>query len=142
MMSMVQVVLSLVLVVTGSAKQPPSYEDALQQAQEENKPLLILIGAKWCAACEVMKRDTIEPMKHSGELKDVIVTYLDKDSRPELAQQLMKGETLPQVVMFCKDQDQWRRLSLTGMQSKSRMLELLGRVAGHPSAPSTVQVIR
>lgn len=139
---MVQVLLTLMLAVTGPSKEAPSYEEALQRAQEENKPLLILVGAKWCAACEVMKRETIEPMKQSGELKEVIVTYLDKDQRPELAQQLMKGETLPQVIMFCKEQDQWRRLSLTGMQSKPRMLELLGRVASNPNLVDPVRVVR
>ncbi len=125
---MVRVVLALLLSVTGTAvNKPLTYEEAIQQSQKENKPILILIGAKWCASCELMKRDTIEPMKSAGELKDVIVTYVDKDERPELAQQLMKGETLPQVVMFCKDSDQWRRLSLTGMQNKNRMQELLAR---------------
>jgi thiol:disulfide interchange protein len=139
---MVQVLLTLMLAVTGPSKEAPSYEEALQRAQEENKPLLILVGAKWCAACEVMKRETIEPMKQSGELKEVIVTYLDKDQRPELAQQLMKGETLPQVIMFCKEQDQWKRLSLSGMQSKPRMLELLGRVASNPNLVDPVRVVR
>jgi|694.fasta_scaffold00028_124 thioredoxin-like negative regulator of GroEL len=131
---MVQVILTLVLAVTGVPSKPIAYEEAIEQAQKENKPVLILVGAKWCAACEIMKRETIEPMKAEGELKDVIVTYVDKDQRPELAQQLMKGETLPQVVMFAKDNDQWRRLSLTGMQTKSRIQEMLGRVASLPAA--------
>jgi thiol:disulfide interchange protein len=126
---MVQVVLAMLLAVTNtSIDKPLTYEEAMQKAQKENKPLLILVGAKWCASCEVMKRDTIEPMKAAGELKEVVVTYIDKDERPELAQQLMKGETLPQTVMFCKDATQWRKLSLTGMQTKSRMQELLARV--------------
>ncbi len=125
---MVQVVLALLLSVTGTTNNKPlTYEEAIQQSQKENKPILILVGAKWCSACELMKKDTIEPMRSAGELKDVIVTYVDKDERPELAQQLMKGETLPQVVMFCKDSDQWRRLSLTGMQTKTRMQELIAR---------------
>ena len=137
---MVQVLLTMVLAVTGVSSKPLTYEEALQQAQNDNKPMLILVGAKWCAACEVMKRDTIEPMKASGELKDVVVTYLDMDQRPELAQQLAKGETLPQVVMFCKEQNHWRRLSLTGMQSRSRMQELLGRVAKSPAGePATLR---
>ncbi|MBX3421081.1 MAG: thioredoxin family protein [Pirellulaceae bacterium] len=132
--------MSLLLAVTGASSKPATYEEALQQAQNENKPLLVLVGAKWCVACEVMKRETIEPMKASGELKDVIVAYIDKDQRPELAQQLMKGETLPQIVMFSKEKDQWRRLSLTGMQSKTRMNELLGRVAN--AATDQVQTVR
>ena len=138
---MVRVVLALLLSVTGTAvNKPLTYEEAIQQSQKENKPILILIGAKWCASCELMKRDTIEPMKSAGELKDVIVTYVDKDERPELAQQLMKGETLPQVVMFCKDSDQWRRLSLTGMQNKNRMQELLARAK--PAGDQQSKVLR
>lgn len=138
---MVQVVLALLLSVTGTAvNKPLTYEEAIQQSQKENKPILILIGAKWCASCELMKRDTIEPMKSAGELKDVIVTYVDKDERPELAQQLMKGETLPQVVMFCKDSDQWRRLSLTGMQNKNRMQELLARAK--PAGDQQSKILR
>ena len=138
---MVRVVLALLLSVAGTAvNKPLTYEEAIQQSQKENKPILILIGAKWCASCELMKRDTIEPMKSAGELKDVIVTYVDKDERPELAQQLMKGETLPQVVMFCKDSEQWRRLSLTGMQNKVRMQELLARAK--PAGDQQSKILR
>lgn len=138
---MVQIVLALLLSVTGTDENKSlSYEEAIQLAQKENKPVLILVGAKWCASCEVMKRDTIEPMKASGELKDVIVTYIDKDQRPELAQQLMKGETLPQTVMFCKEAKQWRRLSLTGMQTKGRMLELIARAK--PAGDKPAKLLR
>lgn len=125
---MVRIVIAFLLAVTGGNNKTQTYEEAIEQAQKEDKPILILVGAKWCASCEVMKRETIEPMKSAGELKDVVVTYVDKDERPELAQQLMKGETLPQVVMFCKEEKNWRRLSLTGMQTKGRMQELLARV--------------
>lgn len=137
---MVQVFLTMVLAVNGVSSKPLSYEEALQQAQKDNKPIMIVVGAKWCAACEMMKRETIEPMKADGKLNDVIVTYLDKDQRPELAQQIMKGETLPQIVMFSKEKDQWRRIAVTGLQNKERMQELLGRVA--KAAPEQVQILR
>ena len=75
-----------------------------------------------------MKKETIEPMKGSGELDDCVVVVIDKDARPELAEQLMRGSTLPQVVMFKQDADGWKRFSLTGMQSPTRMRELLSRV--------------
>jgi thiol:disulfide interchange protein len=126
--SMVQVALAILMAVTGAGKESSlSYEDAFAKADKEKKPLLILVGAKWCASCQVMKRDTIEPMKESGELKDVVVTIIDKDERPELAEQLMRGETLPQVVLFSQSSGAWKRLSLTGMQSKPRIVELLQR---------------
>ena len=125
---MVHVALALLLAVTGEAGTNLDYETAFAKAEKEEKPLLILVGARWCASCQIMKRDTIEPMQKEGELSNVVVTYVDKDQRPELAEQLMKGETLPQVVMFSKDSGKWKRFSLTGMQSRKRMVELVGKV--------------
>lgn len=126
---MVNVALALMFVVTGAAadSKPLEYKDALSKAQQEKKPLLVLVGARWCSSCEVMKRDTIAPMKEAGELDEVVVTLVDKDEQPELAQKLMKGQTLPQVVLFSNRTGVWKRFSLTGMQSKHRMAELLNR---------------
>lgn len=126
---MVHVALALLFALTGEVNKGLEYEAALAKAEKEKKPLLILVGAPWCASCQVMKRDTIEPMKKAGELDGVVVTYIDKDQRPELASQLMKGDTLPQVVMFTKEESNWKRFSLTGMQSRNRMSELIGRAA-------------
>ena len=128
---MVHVALALLLAITGDgvSKKALDYEAAFAKAEKENKPLLILVGAKWCASCQVMKRDTIEPMAEAGELDEVVVTYIDKDERPELAGQLMKGETLPQIVMFSKEDKSWKRFSLTGMQSRNRMVELLSKAS-------------
>lgn len=126
---MVHVALALLFALTGEVNKGLEYEAALAKAEKEKKPLLILVGAPWCASCQVMKRDTIEPMKKAGELDGVVVTYIDKDQRPELASQLMKGDTLPQVVMFTKEESNWKRFSLTGMQSRNRISELIGRAA-------------
>ena len=124
---MVHVALAFLLAVTAGGKSTPDYETALAESQQESKPLVVLIGAPWCASCQVMKRETIEPMVASGKLENVVVTFLNKDERPELAQQLMKGETLPQIVVFTKQTGGWKRFSLTGMQSQTRMAELLDR---------------
>ena len=135
---MVQVALAFLLSVVGAESKPLEYEAAFAKAQQEKKPLLILVGARWCASCQIMKKETIQPMKDAGALDDVIVTFVDKDDRPELAEQLMKGETLPQIVVFTKNTGNWKRFSLTGMQSQKRMAELLGRATGKPSS----QVLR
>lgn len=134
---MVHVALALLVAFSGENNAPANYEDAFAMAQKENKPLVILVGARWCASCQIMKKETIEPMKESGDLEDVVVTYVDKDERPELAEQLMKGATLPQVVVFTRVAGNWKRFSLTGMQSKTRMAELLGKASTQP-----VQVLR
>ena len=126
---MVHVALAFLLAVTAGGKSAPDYETALAESQQECKPLVVLIGAPWCASCQVMKRETIEPMMESGKLANVVVTFVNKDERPELAQQLMKGETLPQIVVFAKQTGGWKRFSLTGMQSQSRMAQLLDRAS-------------
>lgn len=126
---MVHVAMAFLLAVTAGGKKAPDYETALAESQQASKPLVVLIGAPWCASCQVMKRETIEPMMESGKLEHVVVTYVDKDERPELAHQLMKGETLPQIVVFAKQPEGWKRFSLIGMQSQGRMAELLRRAA-------------
>jgi len=128
--------LLLLSVLTSAQVDRPSYETAYQKAQEENKPLLIVVGADWCAACKTLKAQTIDPMQSSGKLQDVIVTIVDKDSRPELAQQLMQGSSLPQLVVFAKSDSGWKKFSLSGIQSERRVQELLER-ASTETAPRT-----
>ena len=105
------------------------YDAAYRKAQEEKKPLVVLVGANWCAACRTMKSETILPMKGAGELREVVFTHVDKDIQPEIAQQVMQGNTLPQLVVFCEGEQGWKRFSLTGMQSERRVKELIRKAA-------------
>ena len=73
------------------SSQSLTYEQAFRKAQEERKPLLILVGADWCQACKTMKSDTIIPMRDSGAFKDVVFTQLDKDAQPEIANEVKIG---------------------------------------------------
>lgn len=110
-----------------SKEEQLTYDVAYRKAQEEKKPLVVLVGAEWCAACKTMKNDTIAPMKASGQFKEVVYTQIDKDSHPELAQQIMQGNTLPQIVVFCESDKGWKKFSLTGMQTAPRVKELMKR---------------
>lgn len=105
------------------------YEVAYRKARDERKPLLILVGADWCPACKTLKSDTIVPMKESGALKEVIYTQLDKDANPELASEVMQGKLLPQLVVFCQSDTGWKRFSLTGMQTETRVKELIRKAS-------------
>jgi thiol:disulfide interchange protein len=113
-----------------------SYEAAYSKAQDESKPLVVLVGADWCAACKKMKTNTIEPMKKSGEFSEVVFTNVDKDAQPEVCQQIMQGETLPQIIVFAKGNAGWRRYSLSGMQSEGRVKELIRKAAAELPNPS------
>lgn len=128
---MVELAMSILLAVVGTNDgKPLKYEAAFKKADKEKKPLVILVGADWCASCQIMKRETMQPMQKDGQLDKVVVTYVDKDRNPELAEKLMKGPTLPQVIVYNKKDGKWKRFSLTGMQSKKRMKELLARAGG------------
>ena len=106
-----------------------SYDAAYRKAQEEKKPLVVLVGANWCAACRIMKSETILSMKDAGDFKGVVFTHVDKDVQPEIAQQVMQGSTLPQLVVFCEGDHGWKRFSLTGMQSERRVKELIRKAS-------------
>lgn len=117
------------LAVLGTGNAPDQeqlpYDAAYRKAQEERKPLVVLVGADWCAACKTMKAETIKNMKSSGEFKEVVYTQVDKDEQPEIASQVMQGNTLPQIVVFCESEQGWKRFSLTGMQTDRRVKELI-----------------
>ena len=106
-----------------------TYDVAYRKAQEEKKPLVVLVGAEWCVACRTMQSDTIHTMQNAGALKEVVYTHIDKDVQPEIAQQLMQGSTLPQIVVFCESDKGWKRFSLTGMQSERRVKELIQKAS-------------
>ncbi len=111
-----------------------SYEEAYVKAQKENKPLIVLVGADWCAACKKMKALTIDPMKESGEFENVIFTFLDRDEQSDICEQVMDGDTLPQIIVFSKATGSWRRHSLTGIQSENRVKDLILRATAKPLA--------
>jgi thioredoxin-like negative regulator of GroEL len=132
--------LLLFSVLTSSQTDRPTYEAAYRQAQQEHKPLLILVGAEWCAACKTLKAQTIEPMQSSGKLENVIVTVVDKDLRPDLAEKLMDGKMLPQLVVFSEGAEGWKKFSVTGIQTESRIKELLNKAAAETAPRSAVRV--
>ena len=47
--------------------------------RKKRKPLVVLVGANWCAACRTMKSETITGMKNAGDFKEVVFTQIDKD---------------------------------------------------------------
>jgi uncharacterized protein YyaL (SSP411 family) len=60
-------------------------EEAFAKAQQENKPILLDIGAVWCHWCHVMDRESYE----SAETADIInqqfiAVKVDRDERPDV----------------------------------------------------------
>lgn len=125
---MVSLLLTILLSgVTSAAPLKTDYAEAYKESVAEDKPLMVVVGAPWCPACNVLKQTTIEPMAKTGELDDVCVAVLNKDSDPELIKQLTKGEKmLPQIIMFTRTQSgKWQRSRLMGYQPKQPVRNLI-----------------
>ena len=63
---MVSLLLTVVLAsLTSEQNLQQDYADAYQQSVAENKPLMVVIGAPWCPACNVLKDTTLKPMANT-----------------------------------------------------------------------------
>ncbi len=131
-LNLILAVVSILIPTDGEQAQLPSYGQAFAIAEAEHRPLLVIVSAKWCGPCQVLKRETILPMRQARALENAVVAIVDIDEQPELAEQLMRGENLPQIILFDKGRERkiWKRFSLIGMQSKERIAELLRKAVG------------
>ncbi|MEM6689408.1 MAG: thioredoxin family protein, partial [Planctomycetota bacterium] len=94
----------------------------------EDKPLMVVVAAPWCPACQVLKESTIKPMAYSGQLNDVSLAIINKDESPELVEELTKGEKLlPQIIVFSNEQGKWQRRRLLGFQPQTPVRSLIKR---------------
>jgi thioredoxin-like negative regulator of GroEL len=111
----------LVLNVLFGTQDTEQYNLAYAQAQENGKPLVVLVGAEWCPGCIKMKNQVIPVMKSNGSLEKVQFAQVNTDNDPELAEQLMRGQSIPQLIMYTKTDAGWKRSQLTGPKTVSEV---------------------
>ena len=110
---------ALVVVFAAAAGAADTYEAAYKTMQETGKPLVVLIGADWCPACQTMKQSVMPKLESDGTLDDVAFAIVDTDRQGELARSMMRGNSIPQLVMYIKTDDGWKLQRLVGGQSTS-----------------------
>lgn len=111
-----------------------SYADAYKASQESGKPLVVLVGADWCPACQRMKSAVIPQLRKEGGLDQVEFAIVNTDRDRELAHKLMSGGSIPQIVLFRKTADGWKRDQITGGTSVAGMKSFLAQHADQPAA--------
>lgn len=134
--------LSLAIVLQSAilAADPQTYETAFKEAQTRDQPLVVLVGAKWCPGCQTMKQSVMPALARRGGLKAVSYATVDTDLQPALASQLMRGGTIPQLIIFSKKTDgQWKREQITGSTSESNVQSLIARAIAAHEKEKTVQ---
>ena len=129
---MVSLFLAVVLAgVTSEQQLQQNYADAYAQSVSQQKPLMVVVGAPWCPACNVLKDTTIRSMAQTGELDGVSLAVINRDEDPELAKQLTEGEKmLPQIIVYTQNKSGWKRRKLLGYQPKQPVRTLIRRALG------------
>ena len=122
---MLSLLLTAVLAVSPGKVEPRTYQEAYQDAQENGRPLMVVVSSDACPACQLLKSNTISPMKDAGELAEVNVVVVNKDEDPGLASRLMRGRMIPQVVVYSQSTGTWKRRQLTGYQTREGVRGLI-----------------
>ena len=99
----------------------PDYAQAYNLSIGSGRPLVVLVGADWCPGCATMKHSTMTKLRNDGALKDVVYTIVDKDTNPKLAEKLMRGGSIPQLLVYSKSKRGWEKQHFVGVQSGARI---------------------
>jgi thiol-disulfide isomerase/thioredoxin len=76
------------------------FDQASHLSLTTGRPLVVLIGAGWCPACQQMKNSILPQVAGTGGLDKVVFTYVDYDQQRELASRLSRGQAIPQLIRF------------------------------------------
>jgi thiol-disulfide isomerase/thioredoxin len=131
--AVIHLTLNMLMSVAALNAGTQDYATAFKQTEETGKPLVVLVGADWCPGCRTMKNSTMPQVEKKGLLNKVAFAHVNTDHDGSLAGKLMKGGSIPQLVMFQKKADgTWTRKQLTGAQSPGSVEAFLN--SGEPEA--------
>ena len=106
--------LTVVLQAAILATSAETYSEAHKATTEKGVPLVVVVGATWCPACQEMKTSVIPELKRHGVLHDVAFAQVDLDEEKELGTELTEGGPIPQIVVYRKTSLGWRLRRLIG----------------------------
>jgi thioredoxin-like negative regulator of GroEL len=120
------------------AADPTSYLAALKDAQVQKRPLLVLVGAEWCPGCQTMKQNVLPAMARRGALKPVSYTTVDFDNDADIARQLLRTGSIPQLIVFSRKPDgKWQRDQIIGEVGEAEVQSLIARALKAQQPPAT-----
>lgn len=122
---MLGVTLAILLQAAVTGDTTTDYNTAFKSANETGKPMLVLVGTDWCPACVTMKQSVMPRLLRAGRLSGVVYTEVNADAQPTIARKIMSGGGYPQLAMYRKTKDGWKRQILIGVQSQSTIETLV-----------------
>ncbi|MCX7428440.1 MAG: thioredoxin family protein [Planctomycetia bacterium] len=93
------------------------YAAARRETTDTGRPMVILVGADWCPACQTMKNEVVPQVKRRGLLGRVAYAVVNLDRQKDLGQQLVADGPIPQFIMYRKTREGWKRRRLVGGQN-------------------------
>ena len=102
-----------------------TYTEAHKVTSETGRPMLVLVSAKWCPACQTMKKSVMPQILRRGLLRRCVYTVVDLDEQKNLGHELTSGGPIPQLIMYRKTNDGWRRRKLIGGQSVNNVVKFI-----------------
>lgn len=109
------------------------FNQALKRGAEANRPVVVLLGATWCPACQVMQKTTLPAVAKAGGLQNVEFAHVDVDRQRDVAGQLIRGNSIPQLIRLNKTGEGWQRQYLVGAQDARKVSAFIeGRATVQP----------
>jgi len=105
---------AVVVQVVAMAPAAETYAEAHKVTTETGRPLLVLVGADWCPACQELKNQVIPQLRKGGVLRKVAFAIVNLDKEQELGSKLTGDGPIPQLLLFRRTSDGWRVRQLIG----------------------------
>jgi len=122
---MASIFLAVLMGVTAAEGDREGFKQAYQRSLASGRPLIVLIGARWCPACQTMKHSILPRVAEVGGLNKVVFTYVDFDQHRELASRLSRATSIPQLIRFDRTPAGWNRKHLVGAKSPREVYEFI-----------------
>ena len=104
-----------------------NYTEAHAQVLKSGEPMVVMVTADWCPACQVMKTSVLPQVEQRGLLRRVIFAVVNVDKEQELGKKLVAGGPIPQLLMYRRTPDGWRLRRLVGGQSTATVEEFINQ---------------
>jgi len=114
-----------------------TYARAHKEMSETGKPMVVMVGTDWCGPCRKMKQVVLPEVRKRGLLQRVAFALVNADKDRKLAAKLIGKGPIPQLIMFRKTPDGWRRRKLVGGQEVEKVERFLREGIAQDGAEKT-----
>jgi thioredoxin-like negative regulator of GroEL len=106
---------------------PHNYADAHRTTTKTGKPMVVMVSAEWCGACQQMEKTVLPQIRKHGLLQKVSFAIVNVDRERTLARKLIGSGPVPQLVMYRRNGQGWLRRRLVGGQSPEAVEEFISQ---------------